>query len=200
MSSLAYLSIAVASISVTFTVLNLPTDVHGNKIWPSFITGVAVPSAITAKNSTQETKTNNVADDSKTKNVNFYDKKASNNVFEKEGKTLKTIIKLEGVAFKDKTTVLADSSFARLRVAVVALNKFSRFSILVAAHSDNVGNSDANKELSLEQAKVVKEYFINQGIKPSRLAAIGFGDEQPIADNSTEEGRKANRRVELRIY
>ncbi len=198
LSSLAYLSIAIVSITITFEILTLPKDENGNKIWPPFVSNNAATTTQTPN--LQSSKTTFKVADSDTKNVNFYDNQSSENEFERKGETLKTIIKLDGVAFKDNSLDLVDSSFARLRVAVVALNKFSKFSIVVAAHTDNTGDSVENKKMSKQQATIVKKYFINNGIKPSRLASIGFGGDQPIAKNTTEKGRLANSRVELRIY
>jgi OOP family OmpA-OmpF porin len=67
----------------------------------------------------------------------------------------------------------------------------------VEGHTDNVGDAKKNKILSEDRAKAVVTAIVNQGIDASRLSAAGFGQEKPIADNSTEEGRAKNRRVEL---
>ncbi len=69
--------------------------------------------------------------------------------------------------------------------------------VSIDGHTDNVGSPAANKTLSLERAKAVMQAVVKQGINPSRLAARGFGQEVPIADNRNEEGRARNRRVEL---
>lgn len=70
-------------------------------------------------------------------------------------------------------------------------------SINVEGHTDNVGNPKSNKILSDERAKAVLESILAQGIDPKRLKAAGYGQDKPIADNNTEEGRAKNRRVEL---
>jgi OOP family OmpA-OmpF porin len=67
----------------------------------------------------------------------------------------------------------------------------------VEGHTDNVGDAKKNKILSEDRAKAVVSAIVNQGIDASRLSAAGFGQDKPIADNSTEEGRAQNRRVEL---
>jgi len=69
--------------------------------------------------------------------------------------------------------------------------------INVEGHTDNVGNQKSNKMLSDARAKAVVAEIIVQGIEAGRLTAIGHGQEKPIADNNTEEGRTKNRRVEL---
>lgn len=67
----------------------------------------------------------------------------------------------------------------------------------VEGHTDNVGNPSANKSLSEARAKSVMDAIVQAGIPASRLSATGFGEEKPVADNRSEEGRAKNRRVEL---
>jgi outer membrane protein OmpA-like peptidoglycan-associated protein len=67
----------------------------------------------------------------------------------------------------------------------------------VEGHTDNVGNPKANKTLSEARAKSVIAEIVKQGIDATRLSAAGFGQDKPIADNKTEEGKAKNRRVEL---
>jgi OmpA-OmpF porin, OOP family len=67
----------------------------------------------------------------------------------------------------------------------------------VEGHTDNVGNPEANKALSLARARAVVAAIVANGIDASRLTPAGFGQERPIADNRLEEGRAKNRRVEL---
>ena len=69
----------------------------------------------------------------------------------------------------------------------------------VAAHTDNVGNNASNKKLSDRRAESARKNLIENGIDVSRMTSMGFGASKPIADNSTEEGRQLNRRVELHI-
>jgi OOP family OmpA-OmpF porin len=67
----------------------------------------------------------------------------------------------------------------------------------VEGHTDNVGNPKSNKTLSEERAKSVIAEIIKQGVDAKRLSPVGFGQDKPIADNKTEEGKAKNRRVEL---
>ena len=67
----------------------------------------------------------------------------------------------------------------------------------VEGHTDNTGNPASNKTLSNARAKAVAEAIAAAGISADRLEPAGYGQEQPIADNRTEEGRAKNRRVEL---
>jgi len=69
--------------------------------------------------------------------------------------------------------------------------------ISVEGHTDNVGNQKSNKTLSDNRAKAVVSAIATQGIDANRLSALGHGQDKPIADNKTEDGRSKNRRVEL---
>jgi len=71
--------------------------------------------------------------------------------------------------------------------------------IEVAGHSDSGGSEEANMELSLKRAKSVSTYLIDHyAISPHRLKVLGYGESRPVADNSTRDGRRMNRRVEFR--
>lgn len=70
--------------------------------------------------------------------------------------------------------------------------------ISIEGHTDNVGNAAANKTLSESRAKAVMDALVAKGIDKTRLASKGFGQEKPVADNGTDEGKAKNRRVEIR--
>jgi len=71
--------------------------------------------------------------------------------------------------------------------------------IAIEGHASSDGNKAFNKKLSDDRAKSVRKYLVEHGIPEAALTAKGFGDEKPIADNETEEGREQNRRVEFNI-
>jgi OOP family OmpA-OmpF porin len=68
----------------------------------------------------------------------------------------------------------------------------------IRGHTDSTGPRDFNMALSLRRANAVRDYFISQGIAASRLRVTGAGPDEPVAPNDTSEGRRLNRRVELR--
>jgi len=67
----------------------------------------------------------------------------------------------------------------------------------IEGHTDNVGSPASNKALSIERAQTVMAAVVGKGIVASRLTAVGWGQEKPIAANRSEEGRAKNRRVEI---
>lgn len=71
----------------------------------------------------------------------------------------------------------------------------------IDGHTDNVGNADANKTLSQRRADAVKTYLMNKNPKAfqNKITAVGYGDERPIGDNNTNDGRQRNRRVEIKL-
>jgi len=77
------------------------------------------------------------------------------------------------------------------------LNSDPALKISIEGHTDNVGDAAANKKLSNERAKSVMDALIAKGVDKTRLSFIGWGQEKPVADNRTDEGKAKNRRVEI---
>ena len=106
---------------------------------------------------------------------------------------------LKNVLFDSGKSTLKVSSNKELDELVALLKLKPSMKIEIAGHTDNVGSAEANKELSLKRAVTVREYLLSKGISPSRITAQGYGDSSPVADNTTESGKKQNRRTEVRI-
>ncbi len=84
----------------------------------------------------------------------------------------------------------------KLAVLGTYMNKYPNTTALIRGYTDNVGESDYNLKLSQKRADSVVSYLVEDlRIDPSRLTAVGYGETHPIADNSTREGKQANRRV-----
>ena len=71
--------------------------------------------------------------------------------------------------------------------------------IEIAGHTDSIGDNKTNIILSNNRAKSIKSYLVKNGILESRIKCVGYGEKQPITNNSTKEGREKNRRIEIRI-
>jgi outer membrane protein OmpA-like peptidoglycan-associated protein len=71
--------------------------------------------------------------------------------------------------------------------------------ISVEGHTDSTGSPDFNRKLSQQRAESVAKYLSTKGVKAARMEPKGFGPDRPIADNNTDPGRDANRRVEFNI-
>ena len=69
----------------------------------------------------------------------------------------------------------------------------------VGGHTDNVGDSAANRELSRQRAQSVVNRLVQKGISADRMVVAGYGDSRPAETNDTDEGRATNRRTELRV-
>ena len=116
-----------------------------------------------------------------------------------KGCEIKDIISLPGVNFETGRDVLLPGMEYLLQAAADTLNKHPDLQIEVAGHSDDVGDANLNIGLSMRRAKTVRDFLIRYGVEESRLTFKGYGEAQPIADNSTADGRATNRRVELRL-
>ena len=116
----------------------------------------------------------------------------------KEGNAL--VINLPGgVTFASDSANITSSFYSALNGIAQSLNNYPETRIQVNGYTDSTGNDAHNQELSQRRANAVAQYLIAQGVSSSRIVANGFGSSNPIASNSTQEGRLQNRRVEIKI-
>lgn len=97
-----------------------------------------------------------------------------------------------------KATIKPESVTVMVDIIQI-LNEYPNAKFTVEGHTDSVGSSESNQKLSEARANSVRDFLINEGISGNRLTAIGFGEEKPIASNTTKLGRKQNRRVEINL-
>jgi len=101
--------------------------------------------------------------------------------------------------FDTGRATLQPASQEQLTNIAEILKAYPQVKIRIGGYTDNTGDAAANVQLSQQSADKVMEELTRLGIDPARMNAKGFGDENPIADNSTEEGRQKNRRISLRV-
>lgn len=95
-----------------------------------------------------------------------------------------------------KAEVKADGQVFIERVANLLKTK-TKANVAIEGHTDNVGGTALNQQLSERRAAAVRDGLVRQGVAASRIQVQGFGMSRPVADNGTPEGRQANRRTEL---
>lgn len=106
----------------------------------------------------------------------------------------------EKVMFEyDKAVIKVDSHGLLNDVAEVMKEHADIQKVRIEGHTDSDGTDDYNKKLSQDRADAVKAFLVGVGIDENRMEAVGLGEEKPIADNKTEEGKERNRRVEFNI-
>lgn len=86
-----------------------------------------------------------------------------------------------------------------LNSVALVLKEFDQTIVVVSGHTDSVGKESYNQTLSENRAQSVANYLLGREILSDRFEVIGFGESQPVADNSTPEGREQNRRVEITL-
>ena len=110
------------------------------------------------------------------------------------------VIRLDGLSFEHNALRLHKDVLPRLDKVLAALQANTDLRLHVAGHTDSVGSEAYNLKLSNGRANAVRDYLVGRGIAAERVQAKGFGEGRPIADNASEAGRAANRRVVLRFY
>lgn len=108
-------------------------------------------------------------------------------------------IRLNNIFFEYEKANLSSTSIAELNRVLKLMSDYPKLKIEISGHTDNVGSSDYNLKLSTRRAKAVADYLISKGVDSKRIKYVGYGFDKPVADNTTEEGRKLNRRSEIKI-
>ena len=109
------------------------------------------------------------------------------------------ISKYEKFIFFDFNSAnLTKESSKPLDDVVVILKKYDKLNFIVEGHTDSVGTSAYNLNLSRKRAGAVKTYFVSKGIPAARISVVGYGKSKPVDTNLTEQGRAKNRRVVIK--
>lgn len=101
------------------------------------------------------------------------------------------------ITFAHDSSDLNAAFFNVLNSVSKVMNEFDKTVVEVAGHTDSTGSESYNQALSERRANSVAQYLKGQGVNSQRLITVGAGETRPVADNSTPEGRQANRRVEI---
>lgn len=103
------------------------------------------------------------------------------------------------ITFKTGSADINSGFYPVLNSVALVIKRYDRTMVEVAGFTDNTGTLDRNTELSVQRASSVSGYLASQGVPQQRLRSAGYGPQYPIASNATEDGRQANRRVEIRL-
>ncbi|MBL7955768.1 MAG: OmpA family protein [Flavobacteriales bacterium] len=105
-----------------------------------------------------------------------------------------------GLLFAVDKSELNAASESNLKELATTLNKYDDTEVLIEGHTDADGADDHNQELSEARARSVQRFLVAQGLKAGRTTTMGYGETQPVEENTTAEGKAKNRRVEIAIY
>jgi outer membrane protein OmpA-like peptidoglycan-associated protein len=103
------------------------------------------------------------------------------------------------LTFDTGKATLQPSSEEQLNNIAEILKAYPNVHLKIGGYTDNTGDAAANQALSDARAKNVMDDLVSKGVAASRLESQGYGDQYPVGDNSTEEGRQKNRRIAMRV-
>ncbi|MEO8734789.1 MAG: OmpA family protein, partial [Flavobacteriales bacterium] len=109
------------------------------------------------------------------------------------------MVRISTVRFRSGERSFDPSFNSILDQLIAVLMKYPQLELVIEAHTDDVGTDESNMTLSQGRAEAVTEYLTEHGIPAERLRPLGFGEDRPIATNTTAAGREQNRRVEFRL-
>lgn len=109
------------------------------------------------------------------------------------------VIVLQNVEYDFNKSTIRPSSYNTLNDLVEVMTNKPKLIIEIGGHTDDVGSDESNQILSLDRANAIKQYLVNKGVKADRIQTKGYGETQPIADNTKDDGRQKNRRTEVKI-
>lgn len=110
-----------------------------------------------------------------------------------------TWFNFDRLLFDTGSATLQPSSQEQLNNIAAILKAYPNVHVKIGGYTDNVGDAAANMQLSQARAQNVMNAIVAAGVDPSRLESQGYGEDHPVADNSTPEGRAQNRRIALRV-
>lgn len=106
-------------------------------------------------------------------------------------------IRISNIEFEFGKASIRGKGYSILNRVAQILKKYKNYQVEISGHTDNVGTEEANLKLSKARAESVRDYLVSKGISSKRMTTVGYGFQYPMDDNSTEAGRRKNRRVEF---
>jgi len=113
--------------------------------------------------------------------------------------TVGKLMNLDNLIFAQAQAKIEPSSYDELDKIVTMLETYPKMVIQLEGHTDNRGTPKLNAKLSQDRADAVRKALVTRGLEEGRLTAKGYGQDVPIADNKTDDGRQKNRRVQFKI-
>lgn len=110
-----------------------------------------------------------------------------------------TWFSFDRVEFDTGASTLKASSQEQLRNIAEIMKAYPQVTVKFGGYTDNTGNPEQNRQLSRDRAFTAMNQVVALGVEPSRLTAEGFGEQHPVADNTTAEGRQRNRRIDINV-
>jgi outer membrane protein OmpA-like peptidoglycan-associated protein len=107
------------------------------------------------------------------------------------------VLTLSDIQFQRDESELSPETMRKLYPLATLLKDESGRSIIIEGYTDSTGDENYNQRLSERRASAVRDFLVSVGIDPQRISAHGYGEEQPVASNDTDRGRRENRRVEI---
>jgi outer membrane protein OmpA-like peptidoglycan-associated protein len=108
------------------------------------------------------------------------------------------VYSFEDIYFDVNKSTIRPESEARLNKVLQTLQTYSDISVEISGHTDSDGSAKSNQKLSEARAESVKDWLVKKGIDAKRITTVGYGEDKPVADNKTKEGKQKNRRIEFK--
>ena len=115
---------------------------------------------------------------------------------QRQGSSLSLIIS-GGDSFASNSSRLRPEMDGVLNSVAQVLEEYRDTRIVISGHTDDAGEADYNQQLAEKRARAISRFFIDSGVAAQRIVIFGYGESQPIADNTSAEGRATNRRIEI---
>ena len=112
---------------------------------------------------------------------------------------LQEVLANGGIVFEGGRTEMPSDSLGSLDRVASVLSRCPESTVEIGAHTDSDGSASRNRDRTQARAEAIAEHLVTAGVRRERLSAVGYGESEPIADNGTEQGKAANRRIEFSI-